>query len=121
MGTIQDKLEQAREIFVTDVDDEIKADNLDKIREWDKSIRENSAFAQWQASDISQLLVKQFRVMYQEASLQLAERRELTSEQRASLWAKKDAALVVLDIISRDVRREIETVHKEIDYALSVV
>jgi ferric iron reductase protein FhuF len=119
MGTIQDKLQQAREIFVTDIDEETRADNLSKINEWDKSIRENSAFAQWQSNDISQMLIKQFREMYKDASMQLAENRHLTEEQRESLWAKKDAALVVLGLLSRDAERELESVHKEISYALN--
>jgi hypothetical protein len=121
MGTIQDKLQQAREIFITDVDEETKADNLSKINEWDKAIRENSAFAQWQGSDISQILIKQFRDMYKDASMQLAENRHLTETQRQSLWNKKDAALVVLGLLSRDAERELETIHKEIKYAINMV
>jgi len=121
MGTIQEKLEKAREIFVTDIDEETRADNLSKINEWDKSIRENSAFAQWQSSDISQMLIKQFREIYKDASMILAEKRDVTEAQRQSLWAKKDAALVVLGLLSRDAEREIETIHKEINYAINMV
>jgi hypothetical protein len=121
MGTIQDKLEQARQIFITDVDEETRLDNLDKIEEWSKSIRENTAFAQWQSSDISQILIKQFREMYSEAAMQLAERRDLTTAQRESLWAKQDAALVMLDLISRDAKSEIESIHKQLNHALRSV
>ncbi len=119
MGTIQEKLGQVRELFLTDVDEDIQADNLNLVNEWDKSIRENSAFAQWQGSDISKMLIRPFRDLYRDASLQLAENRDLTEAQRCSLWAKKDAALIVLDIIARDAESELVYIHKELNRALS--
>lgn len=115
---IKDKLEEARQIFLTDVDEEIRRDNLERITEWEQSLRLNSAFAQWQESDISKLLIKEFKTTYKNASLRLAQTRELTEAERASLWATKDACLMVLSLLAKDAKGEVESVHKEIDYAL---
>lgn len=116
---IQDKIEQARQIFLTDTDEEIQKDNLEVLKEWEQSIRNNTAFANWQESDISKQLITKFKVVYKDASLQLAESRNLTEEQRYTLWATKDACLIVLDLLAKDVKSEIESVHKAIDHALS--
>lgn len=115
----QDKLEQARQIFLTDVDEEIQKDNLAKIVEWEQALRTNAAFIQWQDSDISKMLIKEFRVTYKDASIQLAESRNLTEAQRVMLWATKDACLMVLSLMAKDAKGEISSIQKEIDYALS--
>lgn len=116
---IQKKLEEARQLFLTDVDEEIQRDNLSVLKEWEQSLRQNAAFANWQESDISKQLIKQFKVTYKNASLQLAESRSLTEDQRKTLWATKDACLIVLDFLAKDAKSEIESVYKEIEHALS--
>mgnify|MGYP003404803663 FL=1 len=55
----QEKIEQAKQLFLTDVDEETQKDNLEQIREWEKSLRTNTAFSNWQESDISKQLIKQ--------------------------------------------------------------
>lgn len=116
---IQEKIEEARQIFLTDVDEEIKKDNLEKIKEWEQSLRTNNAFAQWQDSDISKMLIKEFKTTYKNASLELAQTRDLSESKRMSLWATKDACLMVLSLLAKDAKNEIESVEKEIDYALN--
>jgi hypothetical protein len=64
------------------------------------------------------MLIKEFKTTYKNASLQLAQTRELTEGERASLWATKDACLMVLSLLAKDAKGEVESVHKEIDYAL---
>lgn len=117
--TIEDKIEQARQIFLTDTDEETLKDNLDKIREWEQSLRKNVAFTQWQSNDISKLLVLEFKLAYKNASLRLAESRTLSEAERASLWAIKDACLMVLSLLAQDAKGEVESIQKEIDHALS--
>lgn len=116
---LQEKIEQARQIFLTDVDEEIQKDNLEVLKEWEQSLRQNAAFANWQESDISKQLIKQFKVTYKNASLQLANTRNLSEDQRKTLWATKDACLMVLNLLAKDAKMEIENVEKAIDHALS--
>jgi hypothetical protein len=115
---IKDKIEEARQIFLTDVDEEVRNDNLERITEWEQSLRLNGAFLQWQENEISKILIKEFKTTYKNASLRLAQTRELTEGERASLWATKDACLMVLSLLAKDAKGEVESVHKEIDYAL---
>lgn len=115
---IKDKLEEARQIFLTDVDEEIRQDNLERITEWEQSLRLNGAFIQWQESDISKMLITEFKTTYKNASLRLAQTRVLTDAERSTLWATKDACLMVLSLLARDARGEVESVHKEIEFAL---
>ncbi len=119
MNNYQEKIEEARQIFLSDVDEEIQKDNLDKIREWEQTLRTNAAFASWQESDISKLLLAEFKTVYKEASCRLAETRVLTDAERATLWAKKDACLMVISLMARDAKGEIASVQQEIDRALS--
>ncbi len=116
---IQEKIEEAKKLFLTDVDEDTQQDNLSMIRDWESSLRHNQAFAQWQASDISQQLIKQFRATYKDASLQLAQTRDLSEAKRITLWATKDACLIVLDLLSKDAKTEILNIEKEIDHALA--
>ncbi len=115
---INDKLEEARQIFLTDVDEETQRENLERINEWEQSLRTNSAFLQWQESEISKMLIKEFKTTYKNASLRLAQTRNLTEGERATLWATKDACLMVLSLLAKDAKGEVESVYKEIDYAL---
>lgn len=116
--SIQEQLEEVRQIFLTDVDEEIRQDNLERITEWEQSLRLNSAFSQWQESDISKMLIAEFKTTYKNASLRLAQTRGLTEAERASLWATKDACLMVLSLLAKDAKSEVESVQKEITYAL---
>lgn len=115
---IKDKIEEARQIFLTDVDEEVRQDNLERITEWEQSLRLNGAFVQWQESDISKMLIAEFKTTYKNASLRLAQTRALTEAERASLWATKDACLMVLSLLAKDARGEVESVHKEVEFAL---
>lgn len=119
METIQEKIEQARQIFLTDVDEETSRENLERINEWEQSLRANSAFTQWQENDISKTLIKEFKTTYKEASIKLGTDRRLTEFQRDALWATKDACLMVLSLLAKDAKGEVESVHKEIEFALS--
>lgn len=118
MENIQEKIEQARQIFLTDVDEEIRQDNLERIHEWEQSLRVNGAFVQWQENDISKMLIAKFKETYKDASIKLSTDRRLTEFQRDALWASKDACLMVLSLLAKDAKGEVESVHKEIEFAL---
>lgn len=113
-------LEKLKETFLSaDLDDDERAENEERINEWEKDIIENEAFASWQAHDITKKLVAQLKATYKEIGLRLATDRLLTQEARVSLWAKQDACVLMLDLMDTDAKGAIERVQREIRSALN--
>jgi hypothetical protein len=113
------ELEDLRAFFLTDVDPETRADNEQRIKDWEQSLRVNRAFAEWQALDITQDILRQAKQTYLEASTALATNRALTDDQRARFWASQDASLWIVSLISKDAAAEIATIESEVRHALS--
>lgn len=112
-------LDQVKNIFLADVDEETRADNELKIREWEQALIENEAFLSWQEHDITKVIILQVRKAYKEISLNLAVNRGLTEAQRMSSWAKQDACLFLLGLAEKDAKGTLEQVTKEIKTALN--
>jgi len=114
------ELEKVREIFLSEeIDEELRADNEERIKEWETLLIQNEAFASWQDHDISKQILEQVRALYKEFGLQLASNRNLTETQRISLWAKQDACLFLLEIIEKDAKGAYERITKEIKQAIN--
>lgn len=114
-------LEQLREKFLTDVDDETRADNEQKIKEYEKLILENESLLSWQEHEITRNLAQMAKDSYKHASLILAQRRDLTELERNKYWVMQDAALLILSLTEKDARGAIRQVQVEIKNALSVI
>src|SRR4051812_6698626 len=103
------ELDQLREIFLAqDLDEETRADNEARIKEWETGLIHNEAFAGWREHDVTRQIAKQARETYKDAFMLLGRSRSLTDEQRASLYAKQDAALWLLSIIEVDAKAALE-------------
>lgn len=111
-------IEKAREIFLTDVDEDTKQDNLARIEEWEQGLIENMAYASWEAHDITLKVVEKAMETYKEASLTLALNRDLTEEQRYSFYAKQDAALWLVSLCKTGAVENIKRIQSEIRHAL---
>ena len=118
---MQDDLEKARQIFLTDVDEETLADNAKRLSEWEQSLAQNGALLKWQQQDITQQILQEVRKSYQDASMQLALNRSLTEEQRNKLFATQDACLFMINIMAKDAKSSLEQLQKEIRYAVRAV
>jgi len=112
-------LERIREIFLTEVDDETRLDNESKIIEWEKDMRENEALADWREHDITKSIAAQTKESYKDISVQLALNRNLTEEQRRSMWGKQDACLFILSFTEIDAQGKLDQIHDEIKIALN--
>lgn len=114
------ELDKIKEIFLTEVDEDIRQDNLDKINEWEQGLTHNEAFVSWQDHDITKEILKQAKESYREIALILADNRKLTEEQRYALWGKQDACAFIIDLAGKDAKGELEQIQKEIKTALSI-
>jgi hypothetical protein len=114
------ELEKAREVFLRDVDEETYAENKQMLTDWEQNLRRNQTYEKWRSHPTTEELNKMVREAYRDFSLVLAERRNLTDEQRYSLWAKQDACLFILGLTSRDAKSEIESILLDIRKALTV-
>ena len=112
-------LEKVREIFLTEVDEETRLDNEQKIIEWETGLRENEAIADWRDHDITKKIALQAKESYKDFAMQLAINRALTPEQRQTLWGKQDACLFILSMTEVDARGALEQIRKEIKAALN--
>ena len=65
-------LEKLKEIFLTDVDEETKQENLETITNWEKSLIQHENFQSWQEHDITREIAQQARKSYIDASSLLA-------------------------------------------------
>ncbi len=118
---MQSDLEKARQIFLTDVDEETLADNAKRLSEWEQSLAQNGALLKWQQQDITHQILQEAKKSYQDASMQLALTRDLTEPQRNKLYATQDACMFMLSIMSKDAKSTIEQLQKEIRYAVRAV
>lgn len=108
-----------RKIFLTEVDEETRADNEKLIKEWEQGLIHNEAFKDWQDHDVSREIADQARRSYIDCALSLASNRQLTDEQRKSTWAKQDAALWLLSLIDKDAKGTIKRIEEEIKRVLT--
>ncbi len=114
------ELDQLKKAFLSDeLDEETRADNERKIAEWEQGLLDNEAFASWQDSDITKQVVRQLKESYKDFGFLLATNRELTDVQRASLWAKQDAAVWLLSLVDPDAKGIVDAIQSEIRTALA--
>lgn len=116
------ELDKAKEIFLfaEDVDPEDYQENKQILLEWEKSIRQNTAYLQWKDHPISQEINKLVKEAYKDFALTLAERRDLSDDQRMALWAKQDACLFILSLTNKDAKSELDSILKDIRRSISV-
>lgn len=115
-----DELEKIKSIFLaSDVDDDIRQDNEDKIKEWEKSIIESENLKSWQEHDITKSIMRQCKDTYKDLSIILTKNRSLSDEERKSLWGKQDACLFILSLASGDPKSSLKQIQDEINHALS--
>lgn len=114
------EIDALKEVFLSDeIDEDTRADNEQRIAEWERGLLTHKAFASWQQHDISQQIAAQAREAYKDFGLQLANNRELSDRQRMALWAKQDAALFLLSLIATDASGIVESIEKDIRTALT--
>jgi hypothetical protein len=112
-------IEKLREIYVAeDVDVETRTDNLAVIAEWEKRLRELEGFSRWQGHEVTQEILAKAKKAYIDHSLLLASSRDLTDTARQSLWAKQDAVMWLISIISEDAKGEIANINALVARAL---
>ncbi|UPJ35856.1 hypothetical protein IVB45_02250 [Bradyrhizobium sp. 4] len=116
MSTDIDKL---REIFLTEVDEDIRADNEEKIKEWQTALVHNEALASWKEHDITKQIIARARDSYKQTAMMLWKRRSMTEVQRQSAWAEQDAMLWLIQLAADDPKREIEKINMEITAAIN--
>lgn len=114
------ELDQLKEIFLSDVDDETLTENEEKIREWENALIQNEAFLGWREHDVTREIVSQAKTSYKNHAMQLATNRGLSEAQRQSLFAKQDACLFLLSLTEIDAQGAIAQIHREIRAALAV-
>lgn len=114
-----DEIQKIREIFLADVDEETRADNEAKIREWEERIIRNQAYIDWREHDITKEINKAVRNAYREHAIALATNRTISEEQRKALWAKQDACLFILSLTDQNAKTALESVLREIRQVLS--
>jgi hypothetical protein len=113
-------IEKLREIYVTDdVDEDVRADNLAQIVEWETQLRDLEDLKSWMEHKVTQEILARARKSYVDHSLLLARSRELTDTARFSLWAKQDAMMWFTSLASSAVDRDIEAIKNAIRVALN--
>lgn len=116
---MEKELQKLKEIYLAgDVDDEDREDNLKKIIEWETSIRESEDFLSWQTSDITKKIAEQAKNTFKDNAVRLSSDRNMTEEERKSIFAKQDAMLWILSLTEKDVKGTIAQVQGDIRRAL---
>lgn len=116
------ELEKIRAIFLSeDIDEETRADNEEKIREWESGLIKNENFLSWQQHDITKEILRQVKQSYKEMAIQLANDRRISNETRQTLWSKQDACLFIINLADKDAKTALEGLEKEISAALGAI
>jgi len=113
------ELEKLREILLTEVDEETRQENEEQIRRWEEELQQHEGLASWQSHDVSKLIADKARKAYLDASMILATRRDHPEDFRVQMWAKQDAAMWLLSILTGDAKGQIERLQRDIRNALN--
>jgi hypothetical protein len=115
-----DELDKAKEIFLTDVDEETREENMEKIREWEQSLIESEAYQSWVEHPVTQEILKKAREQYSQTVMVLGTRRDLPEKDKLAFWGIQEASLWLMALGSRDAVGEIQRIQDEIRQALEV-
>lgn len=116
------ELQELKKIFLSDdIDGEDYQENLQQITEWEQTLLENENLVGWQEHDITKSILTQARESYADISLRLAKDRNLTEQERMSLFAKQDAMLWLIQIQDDNAKEEIARIQADIKRALKMV
>ena len=118
-----DNIELIKKVFVDQEPDESeRIDNAQRIEEWSKILIENENLLSWQQHEYTQTIYKEFRKEYKYIGLQLATDRDMTQEQRQSLWHKQDALILMMSLMKsdRNPQQEINAIELEIKAAIDL-
>lgn len=117
---MDDELEKLRKIYLADtLDEDERAENEQTLREWSKALRENKALATWQTHDVTRRITKQTKQAYKDMAVQLATNRNLTQDERTSIWAKQDAMQWLLSILDTNAAESLAVLESEVKQAVS--
>lgn len=112
-------LDQVRQIFLApDVDPEDQAKNVEIIRAWESDLRHHKAFAEWQELDITKSILAKAKQQFKDISLHLSNNRTMTDQERATLWGKQDACMLIISLMEQDARAAIAQIENEIRQSL---
>jgi len=111
-------LDRVKELFLTDVDEETRKENEEKIIEWERGIRVSESFKEWQETDVTRQIVSKVKETYRDLSMALIHNRTLTDAERASIHARQDACLFILSLADVDADGQIRSIQAQITKAL---
>lgn len=113
------ELDDVKKIFLaSNVDDEDRADNEAKIREWEKGLQDSEELAGWLDHPVTKTIMQQARSSFVELSLALLDRR-LIDARRIDLFAQREAMIWLLTFASKDPKADIESINNDIKRALN--
>lgn len=115
---IQSSIEEAKKIFLTDVDPDDLEDNLEIIRSWEKQLIESTDYEEWRKHDITKKIAHEAREAYKDATMQLGLRRGLTEEERIKLQGHQDACVFLLSLIDRNLENSLSSLNESVQRAI---
>jgi hypothetical protein len=115
-----DELEKVKEIFLTDVDEETREENMEKIREWERTLIESEEYQSWIEHPITKQILQKAREQYAQSVMVLGTRKDLSESEKIAFWGIQEAALWLINLGSRDAHGEVERVKEEIRRSLEV-
>lgn len=116
---MNDDLDKLKTIFLTDVDEETRDENLAQITAWEKDLVASENYAGWAEHDVTLQIAKKARDTYKDIGILLATNRTLTDEQRFSCWARQDAMLLLLSLTEPNAKEELAQLQAQIKAALT--
>lgn len=114
-----DSLEEAKRIFLTDVDEETYKENLERIEAWQKELLDSEEYISWQEHPFTQKVLKKARETYVMTVVVLGKRRNLSDEMLAELRGAQDATAWLIDLMSEDKKSQLISLQEEIKKAVN--
>lgn len=114
MDKDKDLITTAKDIFLTDVDEELFKENTEIINAWETELTNSENYLNWQGHTVTQQISQQAKKAYRDASAQLSFKRDLTETQRNKLYATQDACSFILSLTEKDVKTTIFSLREDI-------
>ena len=122
MSNENNQMERIRKIFLDDeLDSDIIEDNRRTLDQWQQTLSENEPLASWKEHEYTEQIVQLFKSAYKEIGVKLAYDRSLSDQDRANLWNKQDAIMLMLELMLSDVDAKgiVKTIKREIEQAIN--
>lgn len=115
--------EKLKQIFVDnpDLDSEDSRENIEEVTQMEREFEDSRLAKDWKEHELSKRLMVQAQESYIDLALRLANDRQLTEQERLSMYAKQDAMMWFMNLVERNPEKHMKEITDKVRRAIKSV